>query len=225
MPSGTIFCPSVSVSRKWSTISYLCASLTLAMILLHLFSVNGHKTELEGYQKWLPLPVVFLELREYGVRPEEQEDDCADIYRLCCLWTQWEAFPVCCHTNEFAGKDSDSSDGSPATDFSNCLQTHLYLANTRAEVFRPAPETLCPAEFISNLFQCFQAILLQACLIRAGDELCRIRVEEADDVTNHLSVHTEGEDAVTQSQPIRRPCGAGQSDFSWAGLSSMKLQK
>lgn len=202
-------------------ISYLCASLILALILLplslcHLFSVNGHKTELEGYQKWLPLPVVFLELREYGVRPEEQEDDCADIYRLCCLWTQWEVFPVCCHTNEFASKDSDSSDGSPATDFNHYLQTHLYLAYSRAEVFSPDSETHCPAEFISNLFQC---------LIRAGSELCRIRVEEADDVTNHLSVHTEGETAVTQSQPIRRPCGAGQSDFSWAGLSSMKLQK
>lgn len=172
--------------------------ILLPLSLCHLFSVNGHKTELEGYQKWLPLPVVFLELGEYGVRPEEQEDDCADIYRLCCLWTQWEAFPVRCHTNEFAGKVSDSSDGSPATDFNHYLQTHLYLANTRAEVFSPAPETHCPAEFISSLFQC---------LITAGSELCRIRAEEITFLSTLKAKlawinHSQSEDHVKRANQI-----------------------
>lgn len=178
--------------------------IVLPLGLCHLLSVNGHKTELEGYQKWLPLPVVFLELREYGVRPEEQEDDCADIYRLCCLWTQWEAFPVRCHTNEFAGKDSDSSDGSPATDFNHYLQNHLYLANTRAEVFSPAPETHCPAEFISSR----SSVWLGLDLNSAGSGMKTWRIIPLSTLKGKMAPlnHSQSEE--------------GQSDFSRAGLSS-----
>lgn len=83
-------------------------------------------------------------------------------------------------------------------------QNHLYLANTRAEVFSPAPETHCPAEFISSR----SSVWLGLDLNSAGSGMKTWRIIPLSTLKGKMAPlnHSQSE--------------AGQSDFSRAGLSS-----